>query len=232
MRFGGFQKNSFIDYPGKISCLLFLTGCNFTCPFCHNPDLARGIEADPSRLNLQDVLAFLKQRRGLLEAVVITGGEPTLQDDLFQLCERFKQLDYAVKIDTNGSRPHVLEALMQRRLVDYVAMDIKTAPARYDLLAPLTVRPELIEHSIQMIMAQAPDYEFRTTCLKPFVDATTIADIAKLLRGAKRYVLQPFNPHTVLQPEFFINQQGVYTHKELEGFRAIAAGNVDECQIR
>ena len=123
MILAGLQKNSFIDFPGKISCVLFTTGCNFICPYCHNADLARG--EYPARFELAQVIDFLKSRRGMLEGVAITGGEPTLDGEIVDLCQAVKSLGYPVKLDTNGSRPAVLRGLLEQRLVDFVAMDIK-----------------------------------------------------------------------------------------------------------
>lgn len=125
---GGWQKNTIIDYPGKVSCVLFLSGCNFSCPYCHNPNLVK-VDGLPSCfLDEQTVLNFLEKRRGFLGGVVISGGEPTLQRDLFVLCKRIKQIGYPVKLDTNGSRPEVLKRLLKEGLVDYIAMDIKNRP--------------------------------------------------------------------------------------------------------
>ena len=125
MRIGGLQKNSLIDYPGKISSVIFLSGCNFDCPFCHNPDLVRGCLSYTADLCSPDVCQFLKQRRGFLDGVVISGGEPTLDENLMDFCESIKQLGYPIKLDTNGSRPRILKQLIDDGLIDYIAMDLK-----------------------------------------------------------------------------------------------------------
>ena len=134
MRFGGLQKYSLIDFPGKVSCVLFLSGCNFDCPYCHNPDLVRGEQLCSSSKDEAEIYAFLERRKGLLDGVVISGGEPTLVEDLAPLCEKIKGMGYPVKMDTNGSRPKVIKRLTDESLVDYIAMDIKTAPSRYATL--------------------------------------------------------------------------------------------------
>jgi pyruvate formate lyase activating enzyme len=131
MLLGGLQKTSLIDYPGKLSCVLFFSGCNFDCPYCHNPQLARGCRVGfPSTIETQ-LYRFLKRRRTVLDGVVLSGGEPTIQKDIYSACLRLKQMGYPVKLDTNGSRPQVLRRLLDEKLVDYIAMDIKTDPLNY-----------------------------------------------------------------------------------------------------
>ena len=134
MNFGGIQKNSFIDYPGKLSCVIFLSGCNFNCPYCHNPSLVKGSAECPASLRGDGLYGFLESRRDFLDGVVISGGEPTLQKNLVKLCETIKGLGYSVKLDTNGSRPGDLKHLIDSGLVDYIAMDIKTDPENYNPL--------------------------------------------------------------------------------------------------
>jgi len=153
MIFGGLQKNSLIDYPGKISCVLFATGCNFSCPYCHNPQLARGCRDDATVFDEKTAYDFLERRKGFLEGVVISGGEPTLQKDLPAVCEKIKEMGYPVKLDTNGSRPQVLKRLLDDALVDYVAMDIKTDPANYNPLIQKDFNPSPLLESIQQTHA-------------------------------------------------------------------------------
>ena len=140
MVFGGLQKNSLIDYPGKVSCVLFLSGCNFDCPYCHNPDLAKDSSLCPVLLDEKAVFDFLQRRKGFLDGVVISGGEPTLQKDLLVLCKKIKELGYLIKLDTNGSRPQVIKRLIDEGLVDYIAMDIKTDPFHY---SPLIAKSQI-----------------------------------------------------------------------------------------
>jgi len=136
MIIGGLHKNSLIDYPGKISCVIFLSGCNFDCPYCHNPELAKGRSLSTGYLSEDLIFDFLGSRKGFLDGVVVSGGEPTLQKGLISFCEKIRLMDYPVKLDTNGSRPEVIKKLIDEDLVNYIAMDIKTDPSHY---TPLTV---------------------------------------------------------------------------------------------
>jgi len=150
MIIGGIQKTSLIDYPSKISCVIFVSGCNFDCPYCHNPDLVKRSSSN-LLIDVYEVLEFLKKRRPLLDGIVITGGEPTLQGDLFGFCEQIKTLGYPVKLDTNGSRPGVIKQLIEKKLIDYIAMDIKTAPDRYSPDITKTYNSDDLCGSIQFI---------------------------------------------------------------------------------
>lgn len=232
MKIGGLQKHSLIDYPGKISCVLFLAGCNFDCPYCHNPQLTGEPAGRPEAITVEDVLAFLVQRRGWLEGVVVSGGEPTLHPDLPNLCRRIKNLGYPVKLDTNGSRPEVLRALLAAGLVDYLAMDIKTEPERYAKgIARPCDRTALLA-SLQLIMDSGVAYEFRTTCARPLVSPATVARIARLISGSRLYVLQPFREGRVLHPDYFRGIEAAYSSEEMERLRRIAEPWVAECAVR
>ena len=231
MILAGLQKNSFIDFPGKISCVLFTTGCNFICPYCHNADLARG--EYPERFELTEVIDFLRSRQGMLDGVAITGGEPTLDKGLFDLCQAIKSLEYPVKLDTNGSRPGALRRLLAQHLVDFIAMDIK-APlnAYHPFSRNLQIHARLTE-SIRLIMESAPAYEFRTTCAAPLVNAAAIAAIAETITGADCYVLQTFNRRAAcLDPEFNHRQDPTIFVEELQQFKALAEPFVKRCMIR
>jgi pyruvate formate lyase activating enzyme len=230
MILGGIEKNSFIDYPGKISCVLFTAGCNFTCPYCHNPLLAKGMRPQP--LSDRQACALLTERRGFLEAVVISGGEPTLQADLTGFCRAVKALGYPLKLDTNGSRPAVLKALIEEGLLDYVAMDIKTEPCAYlPHISPFDVGSHILA-SIELLLAGAVPYEFRTTCVKPFVSAKIIAAICPRIQGARQYVLQRVRCGHVLAADFFNNGGHDFSQAELEDLQAAAAPWVQTCLIR
>jgi pyruvate formate lyase activating enzyme len=231
MLLAGLQKNSFIDYPGKISCVLFTTGCNFICPYCHNADLARG--EYPERIKLAEVTAFLKSRKGMLEGVVITGGEPTLHSGIVDLCRSIKALGYAVKLDTNGSRPDVLQTIVDRRLVDFVAMDVK---AQLDDYGPFSKNQQIqskLTQSIRMIMTSAPAYEFRTTCAAPFASRKAIETIARTIQGAQCYVLQSFNRRAAcLDPAFNRGHDPTISSDEMKQLQNVAAPFVGRCTIR
>ncbi|MBW2610334.1 MAG: anaerobic ribonucleoside-triphosphate reductase activating protein [Deltaproteobacteria bacterium] len=231
MLFGGLQKNSLIDYPGKISCVIFLSGCNFDCPYCHNPDLVNGCMECPTLLEEDGFYDFLESRRNFLDGVVISGGEPTIQKDLGPLCEKIKNMGYSIKLDTNGSRPRAIKQLIDYGLVDYIAMDIKTDPLCYDPIIKRDYNPEDLLSSIQVIMESAPAYEFRTTCVKGLVDKTIIEDIAKLIQGARLYALQLFHDTTVLHPEFF-HEADYYEEDDLMHLKAVAEPWVRECIVR
>ena len=191
MRIGGLQKLTLLDYPGKVACTVFLPGCNLRCPFCHNPALVLPDRATGG-LSTEKLLAFLETRRGKLDGVCVTGGEPTLQPELPEFLEKLRRLGYAVKLDTNGTNPAMLKALLHERVLDYVAMDIKNSPSRYaetcggvDLLAP-------VKRSAALLMAGAVDYEFRTTVCAPLHTPRDMEELGRWLKGARRYFLQPF----------------------------------------
>ncbi len=230
MIFGGIQKNSLIDYPGKISCVLFLSGCNFACPYCHNPDLAKN---NPSVfLKENEIYTFLESRKGFLDVVVISGGEPTIHDDIESVCKNIKALGYPVKLDTNGSSPSVIKNLIDEGLVDYIAMDIKTDPALYSFFVKYGCESADILSSIQTIMNSAIDYEFRTTCVKPFINAPVIEKISSIINGADLYVLQHFQNKNVLDPDFFAAEDCGFSEDELLELQTAAEPFVGKCIIR
>lgn len=233
MRLAGLQKTTLIDYPGKVSCVVFLSGCNFHCPYCHNPALAKG--QFPNPISLSDLTSFLDQRRHLLDAVVISGGEPTLSPHIGDLCRRLRDLGLAIKLDTNGSRPEVLDRLISEGLIDYVAMDIKTRPQHYDAFCHEAGIGPLVRASIQCIMGHKDpvcDYEFRTTCVRPFVDDTVIDDIGCMIQGAALYVLQTFQTGELLDPDFGNSAANGYSVSEMTHLQEKAARWVRQCRIR
>ncbi|MFZ0725554.1 MAG: anaerobic ribonucleoside-triphosphate reductase activating protein [Desulfobacterales bacterium] len=232
MIIGGLQKNSFIDFPGRISCVLFTSGCNFHCPYCHNPELACGLPSAEPVLTLKQFCAFLAARRSFLEAVVISGGEPTLQADLAAVCKAVKDLGFEVKLDTNGSRPRVLRRLLAEGLIDYVAMDIKTDPGRYAPVFQTIDEPAAIRESLRIILTSAPAYEFRTTCVRPIIDEEVIAAIARLIEGADRYVLQSFQDQRLLNPAFFQPVEPAFSDTQMRHLQAVARKWVGHCLIR
>ncbi len=195
MNIAGLQKMTLLDYPGKVACTVFLQGCNFRCPFCHNSDLLDG--NGPTPIDREELLAFLQKRRGLLDAVCVTGGEPTLQPDLPELLAAIKALGYSVKLDTNGMRPDLLKKLVGDGLVDYVAMDIKNSPDRYAEtvgVPRLLLRP--IEESAAFLLSGAVNYEFRTTVVAELHDRASIRAIGEWLHR----LMPEARPHFFLQP--------------------------------
>ena len=231
MLLAGLQKNSFIDYPGKICCVLFTTGCNFVCPYCHNADLARG--EYPQRIELSQILDFLRSRQGMLEGVAITGGEPTLHSGIVDLCQSIRSMGYAIKLDSNGSRPEILHRLIEKQLVDFIAMDIKAPLDAYSPFSKSSQISQQLEKSIQLIMQSAPAYEFRTTCTKPFTDRAAIEAIVKTIEGAQCYTLQTFNHRAeCLDPEFSNRPDASLSSAEMKRLQTLAAPFVGRCIIR
>lgn len=191
MQINGFQKLTLLDFPGKVACIVFTPGCNFRCPFCHNASLVTHIDGE--RIEEEEILSYLKKRQGLLDGVVVTGGEPTLQGDLADFLGKVKALGYAVKLDTNGTSPEKLKTLVEKGLVDYVAMDIKNTAAKYPVTAGCGAAVlDKVEESIDFLLADTVDYEFRTTVTAELHTPQDIGDIAKRIKGAKRYFLQNF----------------------------------------
>ena len=197
MNISGLQKMTLLDYPGKVACTVFIFGCNYRCPFCHNAELLEG-KAEPL-MTKEEFLSFLSKRTGLLDAVCISGGEPTLSAGLKELMADIKTLGFSVKLDTNGSRPAILKELVEAGLVDYVAMDIKNGPSRYAETCGLPkVDLAAIEESAAFLMSGAVDSEFRTTVVDPLHDEDSILEMGRWLhkiagdKPVKKIFLQPF----------------------------------------
>ena len=193
----GLQKMTLLDFPGKVACTVFLSGCNFRCPFCHNSGLLER-QASPM-MTEAEFLSFLEKRKGLLEGVCITGGEPTLQPRLPELIRSIRNLGFAVKLDTNGSRPDVLQALCRENLLDYVAMDVKNCPSRYaQTIGSDADCTEALEKSLGILLQGNIPFELRTTVVKPLHDASALAEMGRwlyALNGDKKVpvlYLQPF----------------------------------------
>lgn len=232
MIFGGLQKQTLIDFPGKISCVLFTSGCNFRCPYCHNPDLVRIPGQQSVALSEERIYDFLEKRRGFLDGVVISGGEPTLHKDLSIICQNIKEMGYPIKLDTNGSRPETLTQLIQNRSVDFIAMDIKTDPSAYPRDILHNENKQSILESIALIMSADIPYEFRTTCITPFVDRPIIEKISHTIQGARSYALQQFKDENILSPEYFHDSGPHYSISDLKEFQALASPWVKECLVR
>ena len=201
MKIGGLQKVSLIDYPGLISAIIFLQGCNFKCSYCHNPELVDSKLFQPC-IKEKEVLDFLNMRRGKLDAVVITGGEPTIHDGLALFIKQIKKRGFAVKLDTNGSQPRVIKNLLDEKLLDFIAMDIKAPLEKYKDIVKTQVNPDSIKESIRLILKAKIPYEFRTTVVASQLEEKDILQIGKMIAGAKHYVLQKFVPVKVLEKKF------------------------------
>ncbi len=213
MLIGGFQKFSLIDYPGKISAVIFTQGCNFRCPYCHNPELV-----DPKRFTspipVKEIWELLEKRKGLLEGIVITGGEPFLQKDLLEFMAKIKEMGYAVKVDTNGSFPEKLKKGIKTKLIDFVAMDIKAPFYKYEMVCGVKVDIDRIKESIKFIMESDIDYLFRTVVIKEFLNFEDIKAIIEVIKGAKSYILQNFRPSKkIISPQLLEKIQ--FTDEEI-----------------
>ena len=231
MKIAGLQKVSLIDYPGYISAVVFTQGCNFRCPYCHNPELV-----DPRRFGRlipeKDIYKFLKKRVGKLDGAVITGGEPTIQKDLVDFIQVIKDIGYQVKLDTNGAFPEVLNSLVDQHLVDYIAMDIKSPLALYrDVIGISSFNSrKKIKKSIKFIMTADVDYEFRTTVVKSMLTESDLQEISEMISGANLYVLQRFKPTKTLKKSYL--KKSSYTVGELRDIAHTLKKNVKEVAVR
>ena len=193
----GIEKSSFIDYPDKISTVLFIKGCNFKCSYCHNSHI---VNNEDSLIELEEILIFLKNRKKFIEAVCITGGEPTLDSELYNLIKKIKKEKFFVKLDTNGTRPYILEKLIKNNLLDYIAMDIKAPFDKYEKITQSKVDIDSIKKSIEIIINSNINYEFRTTVCKELLNEDDIMQIAEYIKGSRNYYIQNFKDgETVLE---------------------------------
>jgi pyruvate formate lyase activating enzyme len=201
MKIGGLQKVSLIDYPGLICAIVFLQGCNFKCPYCHNPELVDPQLFKPG-IREKEVLEFLHMRRGKLDAVTITGGEPTIQSDLESFIRQIKKMGFAIKLDTNGSQPQVIKAFLAENLLDFIAMDIKAPLDKYKNIVNTQIDPGSINESIGIILEAKIPCEFRTTIVESQLEENDILKIGELIAGSNNYVLQKFVPTKSLDKKF------------------------------
>lgn len=230
MKIGGLQKLSLVDYPGKVAASVFTIGCNFRCGYCHNPGLVVP-ERYAEEMDEGEVMAFLESRVGKLDAVVVSGGEPTLHRDLPEFMRRIKDMGYLIKLDSQGSNPDVLERLFAESLVDFVAMDVKGPLAKYEQIMGWAIDPERIKRSIRLIMRSKVGYEFRTTVVKSQLASEDFEEIGKLVKGAKRYALQRFRPNVEMVDTEGFRDAETYDEAEFEGFRQIMEKYVRECVV-
>ncbi|MCW7753201.1 anaerobic ribonucleoside-triphosphate reductase activating protein [Desulfobotulus sp. H1] len=230
MIFGGFQKNSMIDFPGKIAALVFTQGCNFHCPYCHNPALIA--MKGKQNISEEEVLLFLKKRKGLIEGLAITGGEPTLQKNLPDFCEKVKAMGFPIKLDTNGSRPEVLRGLLTAGLLDCIAMDIKTLPSEYAPLLSDHSMEHALETSIRLIIESGIDHEFRTTCVFPFISEEKAKSLVPLIRGARRFALQSFSDTSLYNPDFFNKKGRGLDDHEINRIKTVLSPHTESFIIR
>ena len=231
MKICGVQGISVIDFPGKIASILFLGGCNFRCPFCHNVSLIDDYDSLDYKSS-EAVLDDLQRRKGFVDAVVITGGEPLINgSELIALLSKLREMDLPIKLDTNGYNMDMLRKLLEAGLVDYVAMDIKTSIDKYAVAAGLELNTDRILNSIQIILESSIEYEFRTTCVPGLVDSGEIESIARLIEGADHYYLQQYRvEQPTLDPSY--TKLSPYPGEKLEKFKTIAQKYVNLVSIR
>jgi pyruvate formate lyase activating enzyme len=224
----GLQKLSLVDFPGRLAAVVFLQGCNFKCGYCQNPGLIR--KSDVSGLREQEVMAYLERRKDKIGAVVITGGEPTIQSGLEDFIRRISSEGFDVKLDTNGSNPSALAKLLSSGVLEYVALDIKTSFSKYGLVSPGADPAKKVAESIDLCLNSKIQYEFRTTCVPGIVDRDDLHDIGRAVRGAKKYCLQKFRSGVTYDPAF--SEIKPFGRKEAEEFADILSGHVDEVELR
>lgn len=232
MIIGGLQKTTLIDYPGKIAATIFFSGCNFRCPWCHNKDLVLPKEiAKRPPTNLKELYKFLEERKDFLEAVCLSGGEPTIYDNLLDFTKEIKNMGYLVKLDTNGSNSKILETMINDKLLDYVAMDIKSPREKYEEVTGGMINIGEIEKSIAILKNKSVDYEFRTTMIPGLITKDDILKIVEWLSPARRYFLQNFQPkEKTVDPEF--SKLKAYSEEYLKEIQEQIASRFDICQIR
>ncbi len=233
MEIGGLQKTTLIDYPGKIACTIFLIGCNFRCPFCYSAELVlpEKIKNQP-RIDEKELFRFLKERREYLEGVVICGGEPTIHSDLSDFLLQIKKMGYLIKLDTNGTHPDVIKKLIDKKLVDYIAMDIK-APLeeeKYAVASGVKVDLEKIRQSIALIKNSGIDYEFRTTVVPTIHQLEDLLNIAQAIAPAQKFYLQNFRPEKTLNENLL--QVKPFSETDLEMILEKIKNLFEECRIR
>lgn len=246
MKIHGLQKLTLLDFPGHVACTVFLGGCDLRCPYCHNYELATG--KVPPVMEEEELFAFLKKRQDLLDGVAITGGEPCLQPELPAFLEKIRKLGYAVKLDTNGTHPAMLETVLRRGLADYVAMDVKNSPSKYGMTAGISDTPALTEASAELIgrisksidllikagrgelpdLPRAISYEFRTTVVEELHDAEDFDAIGQMIKGAQRYYLQSFTDRDTVP----FAGLSAPSKEKLEACAAAVSAYVGEVSIR
>jgi len=226
MKIGGFQKTTLLDFPGRVAAIVFTSGCNYRCPFCHNASLALG---EGEAVGEEEIFDYIKLRKGILDGISVSGGEPCLQRGLIPFLRRIREFGLAIKLDTNGTAPDILSEIIGLGLVDYIAMDIKGDPEKYErYVGTEKTEIERVRESVRIIMSSGVDYEFRTTVVKELHTAEDIASAAEMIRGAKRYYLQTYKDSDGVME----GGLHAYSHDEMEALRSSAAPFVSEIYVR
>ncbi|MFC1663662.1 anaerobic ribonucleoside-triphosphate reductase activating protein [Patescibacteria group bacterium] len=228
---GGLQKLTLIDYPQKIACTVFLIGCNFLCPWCYSKELVLPEEIKKqTKITEKEFFSFLKERKKLIEGVVLCGGEPTKNKNLPQFCKKIKKLGYLIKLDTNGSNPDMLKKLIDEKLIDYVAMDIKAPKGKYEGAVGMKANVKKIGKSIDILKKGKVDYEFRSTIVPSLHKKEDVIEMAKWIKGAKKYYLQNFRPEKTINPSF--EKVKPYSQEYLIEIQKAIIHFFEICQIR
>ncbi len=224
----GLQTLTLLDYPGKVACTVFTGGCNFRCPFCHNGGIVLNPGAEPS-IPVEKVFDLLKKRRGVLEGVCITGGEPTLWKDLWDFAREIKAMGYSVKLDTNGTNPELMHKLILAGVVDYVAMDIKNCPDKYaETIGVKGFNLQPVKDSVRLLMQGTVGYEFRTTVVKGMHTPQDIVEIGKWIQGADKYFIQPYRDSDLVIDRSCER----HSDEELQALLAVAREYVPAAELR
>lgn len=234
VKIGGLQKLTLVDYPGKVAATVFLIGCNFRCPFCQNPDLVspervKRVEGQ-NQISESEFFEFLNSKIGLIDGICITGGEPTINSDLFEFVKKIKDLGFLIKLDTNGSNPEISEKLIDEKLIDFIAMDIKTSLEKYEKAINAKIDLEKIKKSVEIIKNSGIDYEFRTTVVPDIVEKDDIEKIGEWLHGPKSFALQQFQNKKVLDKNFEKIQP--YSEEILKEFKEILEKYIKQVELR
>lgn len=225
----GYLPSSLLDYSGKIVSVVFLSGCNFHCPYCFNVEIVNNSKK-LKRIEPEEIFNHLESRKKWLDGVCITGGEPTLHKGLFEFISKIKQMGFLVKLDTNGTNPEILKRLVDEKLVDYIAMDIKAPLKKYGEAVGREVDLEKIQESVDLIRNSGVEYEFRTTVVPKFFDEKDALAIGDWLKGSKKYFLQQFRAEKTLDKEF--QKEMPYSHERLHEFAEILKPFFDKVEVR
>lgn len=227
MKIHGLQKMTLLDYPGQVACTVFLGGCDFRCPFCHNAELL-SVDA-PAEMDDAEFLSFLDKRKGLLDGVTVTGGEPLIRPEIISFLQAIREKGFLIKLDTNGNHPDRLMEIVNAGLVDYVAMDIKNSPEKYgETIGIPSFDLSKVRRSVDFLLEGKVDYEFRTTVVKPFHDESSFQRIGEWIAGANKYFLQQYVERDTVLGE----NLEAFSSEEMDHFLKIVAPHVKESALR
>ncbi len=226
---GGLQKTSLLDFPNKVSAIVFTQGCNFNCGYCHNPLLLKN--QSKNDITVDVIFDFLNKRKGKLDGIVITGGEPTLQPDLKLFIQKIKEMSFLVKLDTNGTNPDIVSELLKEHLVDYIAMDIKAPLEKYSVVVNRNIKTEDIKKSVNLLLNSDIEYEFRTTVLPSLISIEDFNDIGTLIKDAQKYYLQKFEVQSEINDSTLVNEKN-YTDEQFSQIIQIMKKYVKYAELR